>query len=426
MSFLHGMRFFFALFLAASGVSSLCPIFAAEPAGPVPMDLATCYALALKRSETLQIQQEEIQIAEARYWQTLSAILPQIHMEASQALSNRAVTGYRKDRFQGGVTLSQIIFNGFRDVSLSAAQKHERDARRHELVRARQLLYEDLARLFYQALNWESDLEILGRQRDALKDRVSELEERVRLGRSRKGDLLFAQTELSDNRVQIEQLTGLRGAAIELVAYLTGVESVRIRLVDQEPFPGPQQLETYLVRTGARPDVQAARDREKGAGSTVAARASELGPTALLNGNYEAVADPGEGGEWNIILSVSLPLFDGGLAASRVAEAGAARRAAKLDLSRAMRLADSDVRTAYISFVSAANQYIELQNTERSAAENYKVQKQDYELGRASNLDVLTALVRWTEVQRRLAGAEKQAKAALVALATAAGEAPRP
>jgi outer membrane protein TolC len=53
--------------------------------------------------------------------------------------------------------------------------------------------------------------------------------------------------------------------------------------------------------------------------------------------------------------------------------------------------------------------------------ENFEVQNRDYELGRASQLDALTALAQWQRLERRAAAADVQARASLVRLHVAAG-----
>lgn len=400
---------------------------------PKEMDLAECYRLALKRSEVLQIQQEEIKAAEARYRQALSALMPQVQFAVTEQVGNTSSSSdssgssdtprsTRKDQLQGIFTATQTIFNGFRDVSKAGAEKADASARRNNLTRSRQLLYNDLATLFYQVIGQERDLAILQQQREAIAGRVAETEERVKIGRSPRADLLSDQTLLANNRVLIEQVKGLGSAARELLAFLIGIESARIKLADHAPFPTAQQLDAYLTGAGDRPDAAAAGDRITVARKKLDANAAQHLPTLSAEGNYTAMSDPSTTQGWNILLTAMVPIFEGGLIQAQVREAQAQLRASKLDLARTRRLADNEVRTAYVTFIAFAAQYVELQKAEQTAADNYQTQKRDYSLGRAGNLDVLTALIQWTDNQRRRSGMEYQAKAALVSLVTAAGQ----
>src|SRR3989344_916908 len=77
------------------------PIKAAEafpepapvPVPPGPFDLQPCFELAVLRSETLVMRQEDVRVAQARYWQAVGAVLPKVHLLMSEQYRNNAGGG---------------------------------------------------------------------------------------------------------------------------------------------------------------------------------------------------------------------------------------------------------------------------------------------------------------------------------------------
>ncbi len=394
------------------------------------LTLQDCYTLALTRSETLAISREEIKIAEAQYWQAVSALFPQISFSLSERIQNSAGSsisgggdsGGRRDRIEGRLSFTQTLFSGFREFNTAASLQALKRSQTEQLKRDRQLLYLDGATLFYQVLSQENDLRILDEIVANLEALRQELQERVNLGRSRRGDILAAETQLADYQTVREQVKGMSGASRELLSFLIGVPSDRYQLKDTMTLPETEKLDAYLWRSGARPDITAAAESSTAAERELSASKGALLPTVTASGNFLALEEPERQQEWDILISATIPVFDGGLRIAEVKEKEAALRSTRLSFSRARRLAESEVRQTYNTFIYSASQYVALQKALRTARENYEVQKSDYGLGRTSNLDVLNALFNYNNFQRREKSLELQLRSNLVALQVAAGE----
>jgi outer membrane protein len=409
-----------------------------------PLTLQECYALAVERSEALGITAEELRKAEARYWQAVSAVLPQVDLIGTLRVQNNeggssssgsssgfdsdtgggGSSGSRRDRWEGRLRVSQTLFSGFREFNLAGAAKAEARSQGALLKRKRETLFLDVSDLFHQLLSLERDQAVVRDLNATLEKRRAELKERVQLGRSRKGDLLAAETDLAGSQATLEELEGLAGATRELLAYLIGISAGRFEVVPVRALPEARSLEDYLWKSGERADITAAVESSVAARRQVSAGYGAFAPTVTGEFNWLALEDPERGQEWNILVTAELPLFDGGLRAAQLKESKAAFRQSQLNLSQVRRQAESDVRVAYNNFQSAARQYIRLQKAVDGAYQNYETQKRDYDLGRASNLDVLGALRDYHELKRRREGVEVKASANLFALMIAAGQMP--
>jgi outer membrane protein TolC len=397
---------------------------AAEVTQRQALDLNAAYQLALQRSETLQMTGQEIKAAEARYWQAVSAVLPQAGLYAQEGFMNRAqsANGRRNDSFQAGLSGSWLVFDGFRQYNLAGVEQAQKRSLTADLTRARQLLYLDVGDVYLQIVGLEKDLEVLQDLVVALNQRKGELIDRISIGRSRQNELLLTETDIADTESEMATVKGLLGASRELLAFLIGVPSAHFVLAAPPgDFPQAENLFSYLWKAGARPDLQAAVEYETAAQRVVSADKGSFWPTVSVGAGWVAAESLSSDQDWNVTISAELPIFDGGYRASRLAESKANLRITQLSLTRARRLADYEVRLAYNNFISSADRYLKLNLAETTAAQNYQAQKRDYELGRSNNLDVLLALTNWQQLRRRLLSTEVQTRSNLIALQVAAG-----
>lgn len=404
--------------------------FSVAHAGPVPtvastepqhLTLADAYALAVTQSETIAIGAAEWQAAEARYRQARSEFRPELDLTGSLKESHVDTEDSSERTTRAGLRGMYEIFNGFRSTRLADARAAESEAYRLDSQRDRQLLFEDVADVFYQTLASENELSTLSDEIASLQERLDELTRRVKLGRSRPADVLSAQTQLADARVTLEQIRTECDASRELLAFLIGPTGASCVLVDMTELPSLDDATHYLKKLNERPDVVASESRVQAANSDAKAASSDRNVSATVDGNLYAVSDPGDSGDWDIGLTMTLPVFDGGLRRANVEEQRAAVRISELELAQLRRVADRDVRMEYRDVTGLLAQWAALQSAVKAAEESAAIQKKDYDMGRASNLDVISAMTELQSLRRRAAVLSFQTKAAMVRLHVAAG-----
>ena len=387
-----------------------------------PLTLPEAYELALAQSETLQIGEAEIRAAEALYRRTAGGVWPELSADASAALRDGSTGSDRATEvYSVGVGGRWVVFNGFRTLREAEARKADGKALTFDLQRTRQLLYEDVADVFYQVLAYQAELRALGDQATALTDQSEALEERVKLGRSRRAEMLSAQAQLAEVLVTAEQVKALEGAALELLAFLVGKDATELNPVDSTPLPDSEDIDRYLAMTKDRPDVAAATARIESSELDLAAAKGNRNVQVTVDGNAYLWRDPEDEGDWDLTVQASLPFFDHGVRLAQEAERAEQVRVSELRLAQLQRITDRDVRLAYRVLVGTLAQWSALQDAIRITTENHETQVRDYELGRSSNIDVIAALVQLHNLRRRSASLEMQAKARLVQLHVAAG-----
>jgi outer membrane protein len=416
-------------------LATVSPV-AQDAKDPRALDLQTCFQLTAVRDDSLKISMQDIYVAQAELSQSIAALWPTFTATNQQEflhyrntggtsfsiLGNSTVSGNRNYTSQSHVTMNYTLFNGGQNLNNVGASSAGVAAKRQTLARDYQTIYQSVAQAFYDVLQYEGDMVIQSDLIDALRARVDDLEDRVRLGRSRPSELLQAQTDLANARVTYEQQRGSLNAARETVAFYIGIPSSEFKLKDTQTFPSAAQLESYLQKSGTRPDVLAQVESLRQAERTLSAAQGELLPTITAQGDFLSSQDPTSNQiDASMTLEASMPIFDGGLIIGQIHQNKELVRQSKLNVEQLQRTADEDTRTAYANFNASVAQVVVLREAALLAAKNLEAQVDDYRRGVVANLDVLTALQDYQSARQGLHDANMQARLNLINLHVAAG-----
>jgi outer membrane protein len=301
------------------------------------------------------------------------------------------------------LTGTQPLFRGFREFAAIRQSQALIGAQSDDYQSARVQLFKDVAQNFYDVLTLEQDLKNLDEQIGQYQQREKELQDRVRIGRTRPGEVLTVQATISTLRAQVEQTRTQLSTARDIFAFLSGLPATT-PLRDTEVLPSNlDALDDYLVGVAVRPDVKAAQRRQVAAQENITvARGAHL-PSLDLNANrYLERAGSLENVDWDVQLALTVPIYTGGSVQSRVREAQSQREQAELATTRARRLADQEIRSFYQTVVLDRARLDALEKATDAAKRNYETQRRDYRLGLVTNLDVLQALSTHLENQQAL------------------------
>ena len=411
-----------ALLLAA-------PAAAQEPSPAEPLDqpltLAECYALALKRSEDIAILAEQLKETEGRFIQALSGALPHASYEISQKRQDGTGSSSftLKDIPERRFNVTQPLFGGFKEFAAMAGTRAERRQREHERRRAEDLLFVDVANAFYLVLEQRADQRALEMLRSTLMERLDELGERQRLGRTRSTDLVSAEALLRRVEAEMEQARTQETTARQLLEFLTGLPRVQA-ITDPDPtLPAPDAESAYLARASARPDVRAAEEAWRVARKEITVARAGFFPDVDLEGNYytRRVGNAADV-DWDVLLTVSVPIFQGGQNVGAVREARSLERQAKLSFEQKQRQAALDIQDAYAAYTGALARHAALARALEATEQSYRLQAEDFRLSLVNNLDLLQTLQTLEDSRRETLHAAYEAKRLYWQLQAAAGD----
>ena len=363
------------------------------------------FTAALQRSEVVAGQSELIHQAEERYQQATAALLPTVNGVASylwqEPLPTAAPstsTSLLSRQPLAKLTATQPLFRGFREFAALRQTQALVDAQNEDYQSARVQLFKDVAQNFYNVLSIEQDLKNLDEQILQNLDREKEIQDRVRIGRSRVSELLNVQATVSTLRAQVEQLQGQLRVAREAFAFLSGLAPTTA-LSDTEALPAAlEPQEAALSRLALRPDIRASQKRLAAAQEAVAVAKGAHLPSVDLNGNYY-LDRPGalKDVDWDVQIALTIPIYAGGLLQSKTREAVSQRSQVELNASQLARQAEQEVRALYQSLLFDRSQLDALERATEAARKSYEAQRREYRLGLVTNLDVLQALTAYQE-----------------------------
>ncbi len=380
------------------------------------------FRMAVKRSESLAIHAEDIELARARFYRSFQFFFPRVSYQmtrterdvdddGSSSGEGFSSDSRRRTTPEKKFTFSQPIFSGFKEIAALKGSGADRGQQTLEWERARELLFVDVMEAYYAVLQSEKDVSILRATRKALSERLRELKGRVELGRSRDIEM---KVSLSDLKLTEADLVGAETAAIaarNLLEFYVG-EALGSRRLEDAPVPAPAEEPADIAAQAlARSDVQAARSGLRLAENRITSAQAGFFPKVSLDGNYytERLGFQ-EGNDWDFTIRVDVPIFDAGATLGDVKEAWAFRDAARHAYSRARRWAELEIRNAWEDYRSAHRAGEAFADAARATEESYTIHTKEYLNNLVSNLDVLDALRRSEEVRRRGNQAEYDSK----------------
>lgn len=399
-----------------------------------PLSLEEAYALALKRSEDVKMKKEDLEAAKGRFYQAFNYFLPSVSYSITRkeqdapSLNDSAEDGVngtfvRRRTPEQKFVFTQPIFSGFAELAAIQSSGADKARVKQEIRRAIETLAINVVESFYMLLETQKDLEILKRIQTLLKDRLEDLSKRIELGRSRESE---AKTSLADLKLVEAELAEAEGAymiAKRLFEFYIGQELTR-PLVDstvlEEKF---LDLSSYTALTKNRADVQVARETTILADKNVLKARSGLFPTADLTGNYytERVGFQSDI-DWDVLLSVNVPIFDGAETLGKVKEAAARHASSDLQYQKTIREAQFEIEEAYTLLLTARAREAALKEATQASEENYAILKDEYSRNLINNLEALDALRRLQDISRSYNSVSQDAKAKYWKFKIAVGE----
>ena len=394
-----------AMLLALSPLAQAREKQAPNPGGDDnALSLEECYHLALIQSEVVGIQKEAIARATA-----------QIFTAASQGLGsvdfviNRTWQDTQKSNIGGSTvtsaigdpnmqeskfTVSQPLFQGFKAIgALTGAGSYKKE-QTEAWIRAKELLYTDVARAFYNVLRYEKDVTINMGIRELLGKRIRELEEREKVGRSRMSEVLTIETRLKTIEADLAASQGALATTRYMLEFLTGT-TLEGKTLDEETTEevSSKTLTEHLKMAATRSDVQAAEQAVKTAWRGIVVAQSGFWPLITLDHNrYMRREGVLSNLDFDTLIKFDVPLFSGTETVGQVKDSIGILKQKKLSYSLARRQAELEIKQSYQIWLSAKETNNLLKEAVQSAEENYKIQSEEYTRSLVSNLDVLTAL----------------------------------
>lgn len=400
------------------------------------LTLAEAEALALKNhprvgSATLNAQAARKVVNEAR-----SAYLPTVtaNVTGADALEGTAVaagnltTSSLSTRFASGMSLLQMITDFGRTSHLVRSSRLRVAAADENVTRVRAGILLDVQTAYYSALSAQS---VLRAAQAALNSRQLSLHQLTLLAQSSLRstlDVSFAQVLVSEAELAVFQAeSDMQQSQAQLSAALGMQHAETFNLTDQ-PMPGPlgTDIQTFVSEgLRDRPDLNQLRRNSESTEEYAKAEKALNYPTVNLLGAAGVIPehdptlphdDYGAAG-----VNISIPIFNGGLFASRRAEAALRAQAANKDVQDLAVQISREVEDAWLQANTAFRRLDVTAQFVHQANQALHLAQARYNAGLGSIVELTQAQVAQTSAEINAASARYDYLSARAALDYAVG-----
>lgn len=413
-----------AALTAASCVALLAG--GAAPAGAET--LAEAIALAYQTNPTLRAQRAQQRALDETVIQARAAYAPTLDASAVTNFTQSLDNGVDSNSASAALRAQQNIYSGGRIASSVQTARADVVSGREQLreIEANVLLsvvqaYVDIRR-DEEALRIRTDnVVVLQRQLEEAGARfeVGEItrtdveQSRARLALSQ-ANLAVAQATLANSRARYSAVVGQNPGQLAPEPALP-------------PLPASVD-EAYAIAEAENPTIRRADAAETAARARVRAARSEFAPTvglsASLSGAQAPVGirfDDFVDRSASVDLNASIPLFTGGLNASRVRQALESENSARFQIDAARRSVLNDVAVAWNGVLAARASFIANQEQVRATTVAFEGVQAEFQVGLRTTLDVLNAQQELRNAELLLVNARRDTYVAEASVLSAMG-----
>lgn len=423
----------FALVLIGSSSAQTPP--------PQQLTMREAVVFGLRHSPTLRGSQAEIDAARAEAGIVRARTRPQLsasgfasqgsmpNMLRSMGVEPQAMQMARKGGFVDAnlMLMVPLYTGGYLPGLVAAALARERAA----VAEASGMRAEVALRIreFYARALYGAELVKAQQARvEAAEAMVRNAKAQVEAGKGIEATVRRAEAELAEAQRELTMAENdRRKMLLDLLAEMGATMDTPIALTESLAFaPPPRSLQDSIaVADRIRGELLAARQRVRAAGGQVASAEGTLRPQVygFAMGDAFAPRDMmGRNSGYTVGLTVSLPVFDGGMRRSEVTAARAIRERAQAEADRMKIQVEKEVRQAWLDIETAAQTYRTAEAAVVSAQAAYDVMVVRVEAGKAILVEQLDALAALTRARANLAQALYEHQLALAKLSRAIGE----
>jgi outer membrane protein len=415
------------------------------------LSLQEAIELGLKHNRTLKISQERVRASEYGVKSARTAFFPQLtgggtytHLDQRPFINasgfgrmfeplmapfqNLVDNGYldpatleglsgggadriyvgQADNYLFSLSVQQPLFTG--GALRNSYQIAQRDAevQSWNLERDERQLQLDVTEAFLSLVKALGFLEVTEESIRQLEAHIQDLENLYAEGMIIENDLLKAQVQLSSVRLLNNRADNGVQMAVSYLCYLldldlgTEIVPAEIPEASEGNLNSLSSYISYALRK--RPELKAIEAQKEMGKSLVSLQRSKYFPSLFLVGNYDwkrpnRQYEPEFYGSWNVLLTMQLDLFNWGETHYRIEEAQSAYR----QVAEASKLLENgvalEVKQAYLTLLEDRRAVELAEEALNQAGENYRVTRENFHAGVATNTDLLDAQAELTKAK---------------------------
>ena len=422
-----------AVLLAAACVAAVSGPAAAET-------LAEAIALAYQTNPTLRAQRAQARVLDEAVVQAQTGYAPQVSASVNAGLVDSldgvpGLTGERDtgtDSLSAQLTVNQSVYTGGRTAAAIQGARADVLSGREQLRSVEANILLNVIQAYVDIRRDQEALRIRAENLAVLRRQLEESQARFEVGEITRTDVAQSELRLALSEANLSGAQAALANSRARYASIVGQNPGELAPEPVLPTLPPTVDEAYAIAEAENPSIRAAEFAERAARARTRTARAQSSPSVSLQGSATASQSPigldifGDGrdevrDEFRLGVGTSVPIFTGGLNASRVRQSLERENAARFQIDEARRNVLNTVAQAWNGLAAARASVISNQEQVRAAGVAYEGVQAEAQVGLRTTLDVLNAQQELRNAQLLLVGARRDAYVAEAQVLSAMG-----
>ncbi|MEI7542523.1 MAG: TolC family protein [bacterium] len=379
----------------------------AESNSDTPLAFSDCYKLAIANSDAVKIQVEKLNQANLAKLKAVGNMLPNIGITHTRDFGLTSVGAYSDQGWESAITAKQTIFYGFQKINLLSMYDREAYKEELNLISVKRTLAQNTALVYYALASAQADLINVKDSLSYMNDRVTELHQWEKMGKSRPSELYAAQSKAALIASQLEQAKAVLGSAVDALDRVIGSENIKVIV---QPIETDFKIEYFNITFTAdnRSDILAQKAEVEAQGKKIDAGLGAMLPQVDLSVSKTLGGTPYLGTSaykdngWQFMLLAQWPIFEGGTRIFDSIAAFSQKEAAYRQYVSNYLDVKYELKSKLRDYKAADKIVIAMKDAYAKATQSLRAQVADYKNGLVTNVDVIQAMLDAASVKQSL------------------------
>lgn len=386
-------------------------MMAVNASSAAPLSLQQCIQLALEKHPQIISLQESRNASRSRVDQAAAPFLPQV----------QASTGYSESHQSGGafgdsatksyattLSVNQIIYDFGRTGNARSAAKAGAGSAEIDVQRARAEVVLNVKQAYYALLQAKRLLTVAQQSLAQTESHLQQAQAFFNAGSKPRFDVTRAEVDVNNTRlglINAQNTVRLNTISLYNAVGLDPAGDIEIEDIPAQSEPVPVLPEAQAKALTNRPEMRKSESDVAAARAKVQAEESNYFPTLAANGAYtwsqgraqvefNGISQSNElQNSWNAGITLTIPLFEGGLTRSKVSEARANQRALEAQQTLLRQSILLEVSQAFADLESSSARIAVMDSQLKKARESLGLAEGRYQAGVGPTIDVTDARV---------------------------------
>jgi outer membrane protein TolC len=379
------------------------------------LSLGKAVEMALANNKEILILRERVEEAEqgvkearAGYWPVLDLSGTYTRLDKAPSLDipgMGTIEMGKRDNYLSKLSFTQPLYTSGRlSYGYKAATFNYQKALK-DLENGQNRIVLEVRKAFYSNLLARKNVEVVEKALEQAERHLGTVQDLFRAGVVSRFDLLRAKVEVANLKPDLIKVKNGLHLSREGLANLVSFPLDSVELEGELTFETVEITlkEAIEQALGERGDLASLKLQRKMAEISLELAKVQNSPSLVLLGTYQYKKPfQGEdewGGEWNLNLALSVPLFDGGMNRARVAGKRSELRQIELSLEQLEQGVILEVKSALWEMKAAEESIRAQEENIEQAEEALSIAEAQYKSGLITNLEVLDAQLALTRVR---------------------------